>query len=1852
MPLAQVEVDKTSGDWMWTAASVLALRTPELEFNPAKSPTELEAEVGLSYMEAFVQKLLAGSFQDSALFWHYALRHVPSDSLMCAREDLAKGSSKLSSNASVIFVDDIGLSGKDPSIVSQAPLRGYPMHGYAAFPIGSASKGCLCGWPLNAKMQCEVPWPSMCVAAGIPLASAGWACVYSSEEEESKILDMWQQEWPCPDTDFSDSWGIVPSANAEDWIKASTSTTRMLPASLSEAIYSGRAGLRVGNMQTIQNSTKSVMKPVSRGYAKAAAQHRCASNIYNTFDPVSVAKDIADDLIPAAQAVSTESWPVSVCIRFSIEFLRLRVLRSLEESMVNISSSERMQKLKEAANLQQAVVQSWKHKCESQLGMVAVCQSNSLFELVPEKPYAYACPFTISDAYTGGNYYVGPSSCLVYVAREKSFFDPCLVSSNPCTTKATVSLASILSQSSKTRLAFDVRSLGNGEVLGRWPAKFTSPDAVKNEVASAAATLLEDWRTTKTMGVPWRLSQAFAQQVLESSSSAGAVGNTKLEWKVAEGFANVTTDFCDGIADWWPEDWTQPVGYHATVPCSKDEAGYRVFDSVFAIDRESSSSVVIVKYMHSMVRDPEAYHSRFATAGFCRRGNYNHSQYVANTMRVCTRDVENVEYDATVPVAPKFLNPQKKFSDAEYCAPDAADVPWSMDDPDVADPGMFSVGNAPMWRGVIWEADGLYPDGNRLTELENTSPGLRSTQSWSSACSSMEKNVKDVLSCSTDADCVALPAAAANGTRLECFRGICVLNRKDTDTCYSHADCQSTNKMCAGDGRCVHSVLQVENALDHDIDFELYSEDCSSSNSTRFPTVQYDTYGGSPWEKIPDVLEMYGMCSYRNWFSYLEFVEPSSDERQNLGLCNGEQQSSSCEPLSSKSTVSRWYNVLTPEANEMPSLWDTQKFRVQPHACDRDYQHLNGMRGCAPSFSMTYSKRNSLGHVSLETAKRIFFYKTKSTYAQTINRDKYAAVGLGKPSFFTAGHLPLNSGYRKAGFLSAETVFDVDAADATDGGKSIFTACKTLEQCFVDDFFYNGKMVARKIFDQVANVMRDWKPMESERCGSFGYQVDEMSAVNVCPGINQITHACCRIDMSVAPLYYTLKQGSNIKSLDDVCNNGLLLDKFPKLSIFSMDAVTHHMDNIKEIYVVPLKDKTARKATLASIRDSLNSIMDEFTPDFAVDTAFKYIQVVDCSLAVYRKMQEFTTCPEAQKVSNSKPTGDAASQTAASQVMAPAQFCSPYEAASPYRSGMYFFLDYTMVEVPFAWWYKCMLLKSRSFSTQLASIMAAFGSSSPKAGIIQCDEWHVLSIPESKLQKSLSSFVGGQAARKILAAEGGITSQSVLNAVDAYKQDLLKSIDAFKDGGSPLQTDTTGMKRQGISSSYGMECFSKTRFPKDVDRFKAQVKPRDCIQDMLWWKYNEGSNKFLWADYAYAASSPLNSRGGAGADRSCYSLEDRDLVPAQGETRPMQRISDMASFLLPKDLALNDFMQQGSYNTPVDGLLVAELMPRSPPFDGTDPALLDQSSSVAMSVTKVLDPVSNEAEFKQAFDDWADPSNYPCIKIEDIEGRLPACDGDTIEPVKLTIQHCSSMKRQSTLAIIEYSRSITSYPSSFPKRQWPPPDINSVYSYYGEECKDYLFLYDCPANKYHCMWDCGSEDNDFPSTVHLGLKDSDKKVLLGMVDVLYDTCKQHAKEGTYLYEDPNKMWDADLEKLVDEMKTKQEGITTQEVCGNYKGHYMVVAAKGQKSAYDLGPFSYYITDNQSPNRGGALAYYCLESEGNDYHYGWSGALQSQPVKITTAEKCKKANNVTSTKISQIQLYSPKWISKAYGSQYM
>lgn len=58
------------------------------------------------------------------------------------------------------------------------------------------------------------------------------------------------------------------------------------------------------------------------------------------------------------------------------------------------------------------------------------------------------------------------------------------------------------------------------------------------------------------------------------------------------------------------QDWSKPVGYHVTLPCNREHAGYRTFDSAFAVERSDGTVAVTLKYLHTTLRDQDAYHSR------------------------------------------------------------------------------------------------------------------------------------------------------------------------------------------------------------------------------------------------------------------------------------------------------------------------------------------------------------------------------------------------------------------------------------------------------------------------------------------------------------------------------------------------------------------------------------------------------------------------------------------------------------------------------------------------------------------------------------------------------------------------------------------------------------------------------------------------------------------------------------------------------------------------------------------------------------------------------------------------------------------------------------------------------------------------------------------------------------------------------------------------------------------------------------------------------------------------------------------------------------------------------------------
>lgn len=302
---------------------------------------------------------------------------------------------------------------------------------------------------------------------------------------------------------------------------------------------------------------------------------------------------------------------MSVCLRFSIEFAKLQVVEMVH---ANIRESG------DALRRQEAAVTNWKKRCEMQLQMLGVCRGYGVFEMVPEnQPTDYECPFTISDAYRQnvagdgavedefvGRYYITPG-CQVWIRDAPNpghptlvgaFFNPCRHSQVPCTGKPAYSLQQLLDDAPNTRLPFDPRATGSRDVLGTWPLEFTGGNASQNERLATIARELEAWQRGGREEVPWRLSHEFIKTVVEEggSNAEGSVGNTRGAWGTSEGFASAgSAEFCDSIADWWPEVSSFSLLFHrnaARSPASSPHFfSWQSLMDTFAMSRATLSNL-------------------------------------------------------------------------------------------------------------------------------------------------------------------------------------------------------------------------------------------------------------------------------------------------------------------------------------------------------------------------------------------------------------------------------------------------------------------------------------------------------------------------------------------------------------------------------------------------------------------------------------------------------------------------------------------------------------------------------------------------------------------------------------------------------------------------------------------------------------------------------------------------------------------------------------------------------------------------------------------------------------------------------------------------------------------------------------------------------------------------------------------------------------------------------------------------------------------------------------------------------------------------------------------------------------
>ena len=533
------------------------------------------------------------------------------------------------------------------------------------------------------------------------------------------------------------------------------------------------------------------------------------------------------------------------------------------------------------------------------------------------------------------------------------------------------------------------------------------------------------------------------------------------------------------IADWWPDDWDFPVGYHVTVPCQAEDASYRSFHQAFGLAGVDAEGVPVLAYQQDLLRDGALVDSNFGAGGLCRTTNFGMETLGVNTMRYCTQVPKNPASDYTV--ATKTLpGDWGNWS----CSASADSLPWpdytvlSSPNTNTHEPNLYSVGTIP---NMPQDGADYYPY-NLDADMYDVGPwqDILADRGWGAGCSDIALSFcqrdadcpstytceglfcsyGDSLPCRTDADCQAVGAG-------EC-QGVCMA--ADVE-CTAHADC-SDGKMCTGLGACVVPLLTVQNAVStDDMAFQVNSERCPQGSTN------YSMLGASYWAYVTnDILRVHGMCSYGDWYKYQTTIAQCSPEDQGSYWLIDPKQCHIIDFTGNSPNTTHWWD---------PSAVRPNVLYMHPTNCDRDYErlHLAGtsspLQSCAP---VTASVRSPIdGSMPL----------TFDTYAK-MHTDTPAGprVPIAKMPYVNDP---------KYGFLGIGAV-------ASDGaiGSNFFQSCSTLDQCTASPFTVNGQEIAqRQYLSSPSASMTNYSQGDVFVCGVMGFQAN----------------GGCNLDLAISQLY-------------------------------------------------------------------------------------------------------------------------------------------------------------------------------------------------------------------------------------------------------------------------------------------------------------------------------------------------------------------------------------------------------------------------------------------------------------------------------------------------------------------------------------------------------------------------------------------------------------------------------------------------------------------------------------------------------------------------------------------------------------
>ena len=256
---------------------------------------------GPDALQAFVTAVVQEAFAHSPLYRHYNVSYVPSQSVMC-KQSPKRMAQKVSVTPYNTILDTAGW----PTL---------PAYGPDAFPFSA----CFCGWDTDGTMC----FPPTALCSYLP-------CPYRIADEKTALLGLANNvSFSCPALQASDQWGVMDSAEADDWLAG---VVRDYTISGFDLLKTGRGGLKVGNYKSM--ATFAVPPTTARVLKPADVVMPLCENDYNSMPSEEQLRSFIHNLFPVAQGVS-EASSTAYCLRFAIESALLTAMK-----MSNVTFAE------------------------------------------------------------------------------------------------------------------------------------------------------------------------------------------------------------------------------------------------------------------------------------------------------------------------------------------------------------------------------------------------------------------------------------------------------------------------------------------------------------------------------------------------------------------------------------------------------------------------------------------------------------------------------------------------------------------------------------------------------------------------------------------------------------------------------------------------------------------------------------------------------------------------------------------------------------------------------------------------------------------------------------------------------------------------------------------------------------------------------------------------------------------------------------------------------------------------------------------------------------------------------------------------------------------------------------------------------------------------------------------------------------------------------------------------------------------------------------------------------------------------------------------------------------------------